>query len=133
MTPADLAAICQLQDSCYTDALYEAPQLLQQRLASHPCSCWLAENADQQLLAYLFSYPSCSGYIAALGSPFKHYADAKVLYLHDMAVSEMARGSGLAQLLLCHAEAYAAALGLGTLALVAVQGSMTYWHKQGRL
>lgn len=131
MADADLANVSQLQDSCYADNLYEAPQLLQQRLASHPHSCWLAENTNKQLLAYLFSYPSRSGQVMPLGSLFNQYADADVLYLHDMAVSDRARGAGLAGRLLRQAEAYAAELGLSRLALVAVQGSMPYWHKQG--
>ena len=128
---ADLSAIVAIQDSCYTDALFEDACLISRRLASQPQSCWLAENDTGEVLAYLFSYPSRNRQVAALGSDFCRYADADVLYLHDMAVSHNARGMRLALQLLAHAEQYAADLGFKTLALVAVQGSVPYWQKQG--
>ncbi|MFP3345463.1 GNAT family N-acetyltransferase, partial [Halomonas sp. SIMBA_159] len=52
-------------------------------------------------------------------------------YLHDMAVSQNARGLGLASRLLNYAEQYAIELGFSRLALVAVQGSVPYWQKRG--
>lgn len=127
----DLSAIVAIQDGCYGTELFEDAKLIQRRLAAQPHSCWLAETHAGEVLAYLFSYPSRNNQIAALGSEFTHYADAELLYLHDMAVSSTARGLGLAQQLLRHAERYALTLGFNRLALVAVQGSVPYWQKQG--
>ncbi|MDP5190893.1 hypothetical protein [Rheinheimera baltica] len=70
MSPTDLPAVVALQDCCYSDALYEIPHLLQHRLDCAATSCWLAENSDGVLLAYLLSYPSMSGYVAPLVSAF---------------------------------------------------------------
>lgn len=131
ITKADLAAIVRLQDSCYSDALYESPALVEQRLAAAANSCWLAENADGELLAYLFSYPSADGYVTPLAHAFRPVYHAQLLYLHDMAVSTKARGLGLASQLLATAKQHALSLGLNKLALVAVQGSMPYWQRQG--
>lgn len=128
---ADLDAIVAIQDSCYADELFENACLISRRLASQPQSCWLAENNEGEVLAYLFSYPSRNSQVAPLGSEFGYYADAELLYLHDMAVSHNARGMRLAPQLLAYAEQYAADLGFSTLALVAVQGSVPYWQKQG--
>lgn len=127
----DLPAVIALQDQCYSDALYEPPTLLSQRLASAPQSCWLVEAADGELLAYLFSYPALLGKVTVLASPFAVAQEPELLYLHDMAVSDQARGQGVARALLMQAKQYAAELGLSTLALVAVQGSVPYWQKQG--
>lgn len=131
ITPADIPAVVALQDSCYSDALYESPALLQQRLTSAAGSCWLAENADGRLLAYLFSYPSINGYVTPLASAFSVSAIPELLYLHDMAVNPAARGLGLASQLLATAKQYALSLGLSKLALVAVQGSVPYWQRHG--
>ncbi|MBV2128742.1 GNAT family N-acetyltransferase [Arsukibacterium indicum] len=129
--PADIMAVVALQDSCYSDALYESPALLQQRLSVAADSCWLAENANGQLLAYLFSYPSINGHITPLASAFAPSTLPQLLYLHDMAVSPAARGLGLASRLLATAQQHALSQGLTKLALVAVQGSVPYWQRQG--
>ncbi|SEH95233.1 Predicted N-acetyltransferase YhbS [Rheinheimera pacifica] len=128
---ADLGAIVTIQDSCYAAELFEDAGLIRRRLASQPQSCWLAEDSKGEVLAYLFSYPSRDNQVAPLGSSFGSYADAELLYLHDMAVSHNARGMRLAPQLLALAEQYAADLGFNRLALVAVQGSVPYWQKQG--
>ena len=128
---ADLAAVVAIQANCYGDELFEDASLIQKRLLSQPKSCWLAESCSGEVLAYLFSYPSHNKQVAALGSEFSHYAGAELLYLHDMAVSQNARGLGLASRLLNCAERYAMQLGFNRLALVAVQGSVPYWQKQG--
>lgn len=127
----DLSAVAAIQDSCYGDELFEDVSLIQRRLASQPDSCWLAENHCKEVLAYLFSYPSRDKQVAALGSEFSQYTEAELLYLHDMAVSQNARGLGLASRLLNYAEQYAIELGFSRLALVAVQGSVPYWQKRG--
>ena len=129
--PADLAEVQAIQDCCYGDELFEDTALIESRLLSQPNSCWLAQNHDGKVLAYLFSYPSRDKRVAPLGSEFERYNDATLLYLHDMAVSPTARGLGLAPELLATAERYAIMCGLNQLALVAVQGSVPYWQKQG--
>lgn len=131
ITPADLPAVITIQDSCYSDALFEAPELLNQRVTAQPQSCWLAENNAKHVLAYLLSYPAMIGDIAPLGSPFKQVVNANTLYLHDMAVDNRARGLGLAQQLLQQALRFAAERGLTNLALVAVQGAVPYWQRYG--
>jgi len=131
MNPADLAAVVALQDSCYSDALYESPALLQQRLQVAAGSCWLAESRAGGLLAYLFSYPAADTYVTPLAADFAVSTTPARLYLHDMAVSPNARGLGLAGGLLATAKQYAISLGLHKLALVAVQGSVPYWQRQG--
>lgn len=129
--PADLPAVVALQDCCYSDALYESPALLSQRLQAAPNSCWLAQDSAGELLAYLFSYPSINGDVAPLASAFTPAAAPQLLYLHDMAVNPAARGLGLAKQLLATAKQHALSLGLTKLALVAVQGSVPYWQRNG--
>lgn len=131
ITAADFAAVVKLQNSCYSDALYESPALLTQRLTVAANSCWLAENSAGELLAYLFSYPAADGYVTPLAAPFTPSITPALLYLHDMAVSSGARGLGLAGQLLQVAKQYALNLGVSKLALVAVQGSVPFWQRHG--
>ena len=127
----DLAKVVALQDHCYSDDLYEPPALLGARLKVAAESCWMAENTAGELLGYLFSYPALTQHVTVLASQFERAAAADLLYLHDLAVSEAARGKGIAAILLKQAEQHAAALSLPCLALVAVQKSQRFWHKQG--
>lgn len=131
MTQADLPAVIALQDSCYDNALYEPATLLAERLASAADSCWLIENPLRELQAYLFAYPAKDGSVTPLAQPFAVSAVPQLLYLHDMAVSPLARGQALAARLLAQAEQYAIYRQLTKLALVAVQGSESYWQQCG--
>lgn len=131
MQAQDLAAVAKLQDSCYSEALFESAKLLRQRLQQAPDSCWLIESVNTEVLAYLFSYRSRAGAVTPLAAPFCQYATPDCLYLHDMAVSPQARGLGLASTLLQQARQYAQHRALSSLALVAVQGSVPYWQRQG--
>ncbi len=131
ITPADLPAIVRLQESCYSEALYESPAILLQRLEAAPKSCWLAEDATGQLLAYLFSYPSLDRQVSALAAPFNVPVNPNVLYLHDLAVSSVARGLAIPAMLLATAKGYAHQQRLSKLALVAVQGALPYWQRHG--
>lgn len=130
MQQSDLAAVIRLQDSCYHDELYEAPEVVQQRFMRHPQSCWVAVYKDK-LWGYLFTYPSKIGNVNPLGAEFPQYANADCLYLHDVAVSRDARGQGVASALVRQAAQHAKELGLQKLALVAVQNSVAFWQQQG--
>jgi ribosomal protein S18 acetylase RimI-like enzyme len=130
MQHSDLAAVIRLQDSCYHDELYEAPEVVLQRFMRHPQSCWVAVYKDK-LWGYLFTYPSKVGNVNPLGAEFPQYANADCLYLHDVAVSRDARGQGVATSLVTQAAQHAKELGLQRLALVAVQNSVEFWQQQG--
>ena len=130
MQHTDLPAVVRLQDSCYTDALFEPAEVVHQRLMLYPQSCWVA-CYQEKLWGYLFSYPSVAAQVNPLGAEFGRYEQANCLYLHDMAVSMDARGQGVASALLQAARQYAQTLGLTQLALVAVQNSASFWQQHG--
>lgn len=125
----DLAGIMAIQQHCYSD-LTEPDDILLKRWQTHAETNWLALSSGKPL-GYLIAYPSLYGNVTRLGAEFESYADADVLYLHDMAVSPQARGLGIAAELLQYAQQYATDSGLSTLALVAVQGSVPYWSRYG--
>ena len=84
------------------------------------------------LLAYLAAYWSNPGKITPLDGDFSAPAPGPhVLYLHDMSVLPELSGQGVARHLVQHLFAAARQRGVQQAALVSVQGSQTYWERQG--
>lgn len=133
MTPADLDAVLALQRRCYGVGFLERREAFAAKLAATAgldC-CWIARR-DGEPLAYAVSLPACEATLPALDAPrCERPAAPTLLYLHDMAVAPEARSLGLAGRLLARLAGRARALGLPRMGLVAVQGSLPYWQRQG--
>lgn len=133
MTLADLDAVLALQQRCYGVSFLEGRAAFAAKLAATQgldC-CWMA-HGPQGPLAYAVSLPVCEQTLPALDAPrCERPAAPTLLYLHDMAVAPEARSFGLARRLLALLGKRAQALGLLQLGLVAVQGSVPYWQRQG--
>lgn len=137
MTPADLDAVLALQQRCYGVGFLERREAFAAKLAATEglgC-CWIARASAPSggdALAYAVSLPVCEATLPALDAPHcERPATPTLLYLHDMAVAPEARSLGLAARLLARLQQSAQALGLARLGLVAVQGSVPYWQRQG--
>ncbi len=127
----DLPAVMCIQAQCYTAIVPESlPSMAAKRAASsHTCHAAWRQHA---LVGYLLSLPVRGLELPPLDSPGCTIAsDADALYLHDLALSPMARGSGAGQALVQRALAVGARLGLRRALLVAIQGSVPYWRRQG--
>lgn len=60
-----------------------------------------------------------------------HDVPPDCLYLHDLAVLPQHRGNGISHMLLAAALELAKAQQLNQMALIAVQGSVSFWQSQG--
>ncbi len=127
---ADVNAVLRIQAQCYGDGFAEPGEVFTRRLQSVGHCSWAAEQGGE-LVAYLAAYWSRPGAITPLNGDFTDYADASVLYLHDMAVSSVVAGQGLAQRMVQAVKTQARARGVQRTALVSVQGSQLYWERQG--
>jgi ribosomal protein S18 acetylase RimI-like enzyme len=126
----DVDALLRIQAQCYGADFGEPREVFLQRLQS-PLHCsWAAVQAST-MVGYLAAYWSRPGAITPLHGGFASYADATVLYLHDMAVSPAVAGQGVARALLQAARTLARERGIRHTALVSVQGSQAYWERQG--
>ncbi len=131
MTLADLDLVIDIQQRCYPATYHEPLAAFENKLRQSPRSAWLTMS-NHQALAYLVTLPVDEAHFPALhAADWAPPAQAKWLYLHDLAVDPGHRGSGAGQRLIEQAFAHAQALGLEGLALVAVQGSQPYWARQG--
>lgn len=129
----DVDSLLHVQTVCYGDTLLESRTTFAQRLAcAHHCAIGVVREGERALQAYLAAYWSSPGKITPLDgwfTPSSH--GAPVLYLHDMSVLPTLAGQGVARYLLQHLFAQARQRGVQLAALVSVQGSRTYWERQG--
>lgn len=137
MAPADLPAVLELQARAYAPFFHEPEAAFRGKLAAFPAWCWVARGATGELAAYLFTQPARLGCPPGLGEAGDDRDDVPdTLHLHDMAVSPLARGSGLAGRMTIHAleAARRTEFPHGRLhwaSLIAVQGSTPYWARHG--
>ena len=129
----DVPQLMHIQTVCYGDTFLESPDVFAQRLGcAYHCSLGLVRHGAPALQAYLAAYWSHPGKITPLDGFFTApKAGPQLLYLHDVSVLPGCTGQGLARHLVQQAFAQARARGLQQAALVSVQGSQTYWERQG--
>ena len=127
---SDVDAVLRIQAQCYGESFVEPHEVFARRLQVAGQCSWAAVQGDE-VLAYLAAYWSRPGAVTPLNGEFADYADASVLYLHDMAVSPTAAGQGLARRMVDAAKTMARQRGVMRTALVSVQGSQAYWERQG--
>ena len=69
--------------------------------------------------------PALNGLLSALP------ADADTYYIHDLALLNKARGTGAAAMIVGEIQRHARGQGFANMSLVAVNGSLPFWHKHG--
>lgn len=136
MRPDDLAAVLAVQAATYPPALNESAAVFGQRLAAAPDCAWVAEvlpsdGKQPTICAYLFGYRSQLGKLTPLGGDFQPLATGDCLYLHDLAISPAAVGSGYGKKLVHTAWRAAEQAGLRHSALVALGEAIGYWSRLG--
>lgn len=130
MRTDDLPAIMDIQLQVYSDALQEAPETIEQRLAQVPDLALVAED-QQGVCGYLFSYRSQQGVITPLDGLFVESIHSDCLYLHDLAVAPRALKRGIGPSLVKHKLKLARQAGLQHCSLVSVQDSAFFWQHLG--
>lgn len=141
MNASDLPAVMALQALCYRPDYLEPIGAFAAKLQGSPGSCWVMESTPlalpaeagpmSPLWAYLVALPVDEHTFPALHATRWQAPPApRWLYLHDMAVHPQARQRHLGPALLQQAQQTAQHRQL-QLALIAVQGSLPYWQRQG--
>ena len=102
----DLAAVIRIQAEAYVDEILETDEVIQARFAQTPDSSWVVER-EGEVYGYLVGYHSALGDVTPWGFEFTHKPQANTLYLHDLAISQSAKGFGLGPLVVNHALAEA--------------------------
>ncbi len=130
MQEHDLVDVIRIQAEAYIDEILETDEVIHARFAQTPDTSWVVERANK-VCGYLVGYQSVLGEVSPWGSEFTHKPDASALYLHDLAISKSAAGSGLGPMLVNHALMIGQQRRLRAAALVSVQNSKSFWEKLG--
>lgn len=130
MSQADIPAVLAVQHECYELLTLEDEATIRARLDTSPDSAWVAED-DDGVCAYLVSYRSTLGKVTPLGGHFDVPPEPDCLYLHDLAITDRSKGSGMGSALVRFALEQAREEGLSYSSLVSVQGSSEFWKRLG--
>lgn len=130
MTPEDLDGVCAVAAVAFPDH-FEDRDCFADRLALHPEGCRVLTDG-REVFGYLIAYPSRRGSIPPLNSRMAaRYADADVLYLHDLALRPEVRGGGHARAAIETLIKQAKGDGWPAVALVAVNDAGPFWARHG--
>lgn len=130
LTADDLPAAVAIQGTVYRPLYHEDAEVLGSRIAVAPGCCWGAFG-DQGLAAYILSHPWPRGAPPAIAVALTPPPPTDNWFIHDLALSEPARGKGLGRALVARAADSAKAMGLTQGDLVAVQGAWSFWAGLG--
>lgn len=122
--------LCVQQES-YTDVFPESIEVLKSKWHTSPDTCFVYADKHGEVLGYLLSHPWPSHCAPKLHEEITFHDPSDNLYLHDLAVSNKARGKGVSQKLVNSLLQAAHTLGYKTISLVAVQGAGKFWSKYG--
>lgn len=130
LQPRHLAQALTLQSQVYPAFLVEPEAAFASRLhVAAPFN--LAAERDGTLLAYLLAHGWTRESPPPVGAVLDAARTGDTLYLHDLAVADAARGTGIGRALVERAFALAAAKGLERAELIAVEGAADYWARLG--
>jgi hypothetical protein len=132
MSAYDLDAVVSIAEVVHPD-FFEAPDVLAERRELYPNGAHLLEIGERPV-GYVLSHPFRRNAIPALNATLGGLPDnPDTYYLHDIALLPVARHMGAARFITNVLARHAAARDLGSMSLVAVNGSEGFWAQQGFL
>jgi GNAT superfamily N-acetyltransferase len=130
MLPGDLAVVEAIAGMVHP-GFFEAPEVFAEKLSLYPEGCHLLEIGGEPA-GYVFAHPWRDDEAPALNAPLGSVpVEAGSFYIHDLALLSPARGTGAAGRIVASLSQFARAQGFARMALVAVNGSLGFWQKQG--
>jgi hypothetical protein len=130
MQDTDLAAVSGLANRIH--ARYpERPEIFEEKLRLFPHGCFSLQDATS-IIGYCLSHPWTRGLPPALDQLLGGLPQTPDTYfIHDIAIDERARGTGLTSGLLPVLTTVARRHRLSHVSLVAVNKSESFWRKAG--
>jgi ribosomal protein S18 acetylase RimI-like enzyme len=126
----DLPAVMAVAERVHPD-LPEDLAVFAERLALYPQGCQVLAD-ESGIGGYVVSHPWDEGDPPALNRWLGELpAPASLYYLHDLAILPERRCGGYGTAALSRLLGHAAARGFGSVRLVAVGGSASYWTRHG--
>ncbi|HWL04395.1 MAG TPA: GNAT family N-acetyltransferase [Xanthobacteraceae bacterium] len=130
MAAADLPAVMEIAGKVHP-GYPEDEAVFAERLRLCPRGCLVAESAGAAV-AYAVSHPWHAHHPPKLNTLLGALPAApQTFYIHDIALLPAARGTGLGRAIVAQLADVARGGGLPNLSLVAVNGSVPFWRRQG--
>lgn len=130
MSGYDLDAVFAIANRVHP-GFFEDAAVLAEKHELYRNGCYLLE-VNEKPAGYVLSHPWKCGDLPALNAPLGALPqDADTLYIHDLALLPLTRGLGSARQIVTALSKHAAVMGFPTMSLVAVNGSVPFWEKQG--
>ena len=123
--------IARIQAEAYPDIMLESTVVLKSKWLAAPDMCAVCVTASGALAGYLLAHAWGDEKPPTLAQSLADDIAGTVLYIHDLAVAREFQGRGVARLLINHLFAHTSASGFTVSALVAVQGSCSFWQGYG--
>ncbi len=131
MADSDLDGVAEIQAIAFPDH-FEDRDCFVDRLALYPAGCRVLVDGDDRVLGYGVAYPWLRDAMPPLNARIGALPDAPhLLYLHDLALSPGARGTGAARSYVAWLVDHARAEGWPHIALVAVNDAAPFWARHG--
>jgi len=130
LTPADLKAVEAIAEIVHPE-FPEDGAVFAERQQLYPDGARLLE-LDGVASGYVLSHPWRFKQLPALNALLGAVpGDADTYYIHDLALLNKARGTGAAAMIVGEIQRHARNRGFAHMSLVAVNGSLPFWHKHG--
>ncbi len=130
MSGYDFGAVFEIANKVHP-GFFEAEDVLAEKFALYRNGCYLLEVSEKPA-GYVLSHPWTLGSLPALNTLLGAIpADADSYYIHDLALLPVTRGVGAAGQIVAALTKHAKAMGYPSMSLVAVNGSVAFWEKQG--
>jgi len=130
LTGYDFGAVFEIANKVHP-GFFEAEAVLAEKFALYGNGCYLLEVSEKPA-GYVLSHPWRRGDLPALDQMLGAIpVDADTYYIHDLALLPLTRGLGAARQIVTALTKHAQVMGYPTMSLVAVNGSVPFWEKQG--
>ena len=123
--------IFELQSRAYMDIEPESLEVLRDKWLHSPHCCFVFQNEDNKISAYLLAHVWGEETPPKLYQPLCEQNNCSSLFLHDLAVSASLNGSGLGKQMVQRLISIAKQHHYQQIQLVAIQGSVPFWQKTG--
>jgi len=130
MSGYDLDAVSRIAGKVHP-GFFEAEEVLAEKHMLYRNGCYILEVAEKPA-GYVLSHPWKSGSLPALNELLGALpAQPDTYYIHDLALLPVTRGVGAAGQIVAALTKHAQAMAFPTISLVAVNGSVPFWERQG--
>ncbi|HPA94149.1 MAG TPA: GNAT family N-acetyltransferase [Petrotogaceae bacterium] len=127
----DMDRILEIQSKCFRPGYHESRDSLFSKIKSSSDTCIIAVVGNE-IAGYFFSVPT-DFYEPPVFNSTQHILNSTpdCLYLHDLSVDPKFRGMGIGSILLERLHEKAKEKSLNKLSLIAIDGLVPYWSKNG--